>query len=187
MDWFLTISVNLSTILRWIKLYPVCSFPRHWRVLSCVSDCIRIRHPAGHHGEGRTEQLAGQCHLRRKLQRCQLQTTAGGSGPETGEEVCDRPWGRETAEHAGTGDATMTSALRLIFLCVCLFIFAVQKKHPSFFIPEADIEIYISCWRTLGIAHVTLYILTFGASKSSSHSELKHIPFDKKSSLIYWS
>lgn len=78
-------------------------------------------------------------------------------------------------------------SIKVDFLCVCLFKFAVQKKHPSFFIPEADIEIYISCWRTLGIAHVTLYILTFGASKSSSHSELKHIPFDKKSSLIYWS
>lgn len=75
-----------------------------------VSDSIRIRHPAGHHGEGRTKQLAGQRHLRRKLQRCQLPTTAGGSGPETGEEVCDRPRGGETAEHAGTGDATITPA-----------------------------------------------------------------------------
>lgn len=75
-----------------------------------VSDSTRIRHPAGHHGEGRTKQLAGQRHLRRKLQRCQLPTTAGGSGPETGEEVCDRPRGGETAEHAGAGDATMTPA-----------------------------------------------------------------------------
>lgn len=76
--------------------------------LCFVSD--RLRHPSGHHGEGRTEQLAGQRHLRGELQRRQLPTTAGGSGPETGEEVCDRPRGRTAAEHAGTGDATMTSA-----------------------------------------------------------------------------
>lgn len=60
--------------------------------LSC-SLCFvsRIRHPAGHHGEGGTKQLAGQRHLRGKLQRRQLPTAAGGPGPQTGEEVCNRP------------------------------------------------------------------------------------------------
>lgn len=71
---------------------------------------IRIRHPASHHGKGGPKQLAGQCHLCGKLQRCQLPPAAGGSGPTTGEEVCHRPGGWEAAEHAGTGDATMTSA-----------------------------------------------------------------------------
>ena len=88
--------------------------------LSCpdppdVSDRIRVRHPAGHHGEGRAEQLAGQRHLRRKLQRRQLPAAAGGSGPEAGEEVRHRPRGRETAEHAGTGDATEATGVRSLY------------------------------------------------------------------------
>ena len=76
--------------------------------VSRVCDSPRIRHPAGHHGEGGAEQLAGQRHLRGKLQRRQLPAPPGGSGPEAGEEVRDRPRGREAAEHAGAGDATMT-------------------------------------------------------------------------------
>ena len=70
--------------------------------------CFRIRHLAVHHGEGGTKQLAGQRHLRGKLQRRELPPAAGGSGPEAGEEVCDRPRGREAAEHAGTGWVLLT-------------------------------------------------------------------------------
>lgn len=81
----------------------------------CVH-CVRIRHSSGHHGKGRTEQLAGQRHLRGKLQRCQLPPTAGRSRPAAREEVCHRPGGGEADEHAGTGDATAT-VMSARFMC----------------------------------------------------------------------
>lgn len=79
------------------------------------SVCIRLRHPAGHHGESGTEQLAGQRYLRGKLQWRQLPETAGGSGPAAGEEVCHRPGGWEASEHAGTGDAATKISIYLLF------------------------------------------------------------------------
>ncbi len=74
--------------------------------LQCVGVVVvaRVRHPAGHHGEGGSERLAGQCHLCGELQRRQLQKTAGRPGPEAGEEVRHRPRGGAPAEHSGTGE-----------------------------------------------------------------------------------
>lgn len=46
----------------------------------------------------------GQCHLRGELQRGGVPAAAGGPGPASGEEVCDRPGARETAEPPGAGD-----------------------------------------------------------------------------------
>lgn len=101
---------NSWTEFTWTSSFHV------WSFLSCVSDYIRVRHPAGHHGEGRTKQLASQRHLRGKLQRCQLPETAGGPGPATGEEVCHRRGSWETAEHDGTGDVSFWHQ-HLVVLC----------------------------------------------------------------------
>lgn len=82
----------------------------------------RIRNPAGHHGEGGSERLAGQRHLCGELQRRELPEASGRPGPATGEEVCHRPRGRTTPEPSRAGEDHSTNITILMFTPFTFFI-----------------------------------------------------------------